>query len=241
MTSGYSLATNGQAVCIRFANLQVRKFSIQDANTMQAMIGFKPHKHRQDTNLPMLCRSLLFSLIFHVSFGLWLTEKPRSQQQYQFLDTQPLQITLNNSLQTSPATARRGSKTLANLPSPGPAIAVVEDATPAPLPLPPAPDQAYVAPEDVEEMAFVVDVEELPLPNSEQTPNGALYLKILISESGSADRIDIVTSTLPEDYAETLINSFYQARFSPARTAGLPVKSWRILEIRFGDAEPASS
>lgn len=241
MTSGYSSATNGKAVWISFANLQVKKLSIVDANTMQEMIGFRPYELQQDVNLPRLCCSLLFSLMFHVSSSFWLTETPRGQLEVRFFDTQPLRITLNSPHETSPSTPRPETRVSANPTSHHPAIPIAEDTTPALFPLPPAPDQTYVAPEDVEEMAFVVDVEELPLPNSEQMPNGALYLKILISESGSADQIDIVTSTLPEDYAARLVNSFYQARFSPARTAGLPVKSWRILEIRLGDAEPASS
>ena len=102
------------------------------------------------------------------------------------------------------------------------------------------PEEGYIAPEDVEKMAFVVDVEELPLPKNELTPGGALYLKVLINETGSADKIDILTSTLPEDYAATLIGSFYQAKFSPAQMAGLPVKSWRIIEIRFDLPAPTA-
>lgn len=208
---------------------------------MRAMIGFKPYKPWQDVNLPRLSRGLLISLIFHVIFVLWLAETPRARLETQYGSAQSVYITLNTPRQTSAPALRPEAKASGKPPSPDDSgIPPEEDAIPTAFPAPTAPDLTYVAPGDVEEMAFVVDIEELPLPNGEQTPSGALYLKILISESGSADRIDILTSTLPEDYAATLVNSFYQARFSPARTAGLPVRSWRIIEIRFGDAEPVS-
>ncbi|MBT9523218.1 MAG: hypothetical protein IV101_20260 [Dechloromonas sp.] len=121
-----------------------------------------------------------------------------------------------------------------------PAAPIAVDETPASPTTETLLEETYLAPEDVEKMAFVVDVEELPLPKNELTPGGALYLKVLINELGSADQIDILTSTLPEEYAATLVNSFYQAKFSPAVLAGLAVKSWRIIEIRFDLPAPAA-
>lgn len=216
-------------------------FSIEDANNMQAMIGFIPYELRQDINLSRLSRGFVLSLILHVGFAFWPAGTPRVPVEIRLFSAQALQITLSNSHQTATAIPKPGIRTpeiASSLEQPTP---IAEDATPALLPLTSTLEQVYVAPENVEEMATVAQIEELPLPSNEQTPDGTLYLKILISESGSADRIDIVTSTLPDDYVATLINSFYQAKFNPARIAGSPVRSWRIIEIRFGDTEPAAS
>lgn len=209
---------------------------------MAAMISFKPCKPWRDINQARLSHGLLISLLFHVSFAIWLAETPSVRPSVQFGSAQSLQITLNGPSQTTEAFPRPVSNPSTTPRAPDDSgIFAAEDAIPTAFPTPSVPDQMYVAPNEVEEMAFVLDVEELPLPNGEHTPSGALYLKILIGESGIADRIEILTSTLPEDYVATLVNSFYQATFSPARTAGLPVRSWRIIEIRFGEAEPASS
>jgi len=211
-------------------------------NSKQRLIASRAHGTWQDFGLPGLSRSLLCSLIFHASVLFWITEMPQGQQNAQYFGSQLLQIDLPSPRKIDPAPPQPERKSpVAPLPPDPKALSAAEEVTSFSLPLPVASEQIYIAPEDVEEMAFVVDVGELPLPNSEGTPDGTLYLKVLISESGSADRIDIVKSTLPDDYAATLINSFYQARFSPARMAGLPVRSWRIIEIRFGDSEPASS
>lgn len=241
MTGGYLLATNGQTVCFWFANLQERQFSIHDTNNMHAMIDFRPCAIRLELGLPRLSRSLFFSLIFHASIAIWLGETPQGDLKTGYFGTQSLQITLNAPNKGASIALRSDAAPVAPASFPDPSVSVAEEANSTLFPLPQTHEQIYVAPEDVEEMAFVVNVSELPLPSDEQTPNGTLSLKILISETGHADRIDVVTSSLPDDYAATLIKSFYQATFSPARMAGFPVRSWRIIEIRFGDAEPASS
>lgn len=215
-------------------------FSSKEMNNTLTKFGFRAYELRQDSSLQRLFYGLFISLILHASTVFWSTEIPHAQMESRHFDRQPLQLSLN-SPQQPPALPQPKSKTPDDLPALGPAIAAADEPPPVLFPFSHESEQVYFAPEDVEEMAFVVDVEELPLPSSEQTPNGALYLKILISESGSADRIDIMASTLPDDYAATLVSSFYQARFSPARTSGLPVRSWRIIEIRFGDTEPTSS
>lgn len=209
---------------------------------MEAGTNFRPYWLPQDVNLPGLGRGLVFSLIFHLGLGLWLAEPLISQPTARFAGAQvALQITLKNASQLELASPRPTAKISPALPLPDFGTPTTEEAPLAALPLPAMSEQAYVAPEDVEQMASVADVNELPLPANELTPNGALYLKIMISETGNPDRIDILTSTLPEDYATTLVGSFYQARFNPARMAGLPVRSWRIIEIRFGDNEPPAS
>ncbi|AXS79414.1 hypothetical protein HYN24_04865 [Dechloromonas sp. HYN0024] len=121
-----------------------------------------------------------------------------------------------------------------------PAAETASSEMPQWIPVPNAPDETYLAPEHVEKLAYVIDVEELPLPATTNIPGGAVYLKVLINESGRADKVDVLTSTLPEPYAATLVSAFSQARFSPALVAGLPVKSWRIIEIRFDLPEPAA-
>ena len=183
---------------------------------------------------------LAWSLIAHIGLGLWVTRPDESVLATPPTSAQRLEIRLFTNLQP----ALKPKPVLAHAPNTEalaePAAPIAADETPTSPSTAMLPEESYIAPEDVEKMAFVVDVEELPLPKNELTPGGALYLKVLINETGSADKIDILTSTLPEDYAATLIGSFYQAKFSPAQMAGLPVKSWRIIEIRFDLPAPTA-
>lgn len=84
-------------------------------------------------------------------------------------------------------------------------------------------------------MAVAIDVPELPLPESEDSLSGRLQIKVLISELGKPDHIEVLESTFPEHYAISLLNAFYQASYSPARLTGKPIKSWRSIEIMFSD------
>lgn len=210
---------------------------------MRTMIGFKQQQIYQDNALSRLSGGLAFSVLFHVCIALWPTAAQHPQLEAGFLKTHLLQISLNRPDLSGSAFQHSARSEPTEATSSKSSISLANDSAPDPFPYSwiPSVEPVYAAPEDVDEMARVAEVEELPLPDNEQTPSGALYLKILISEAGTPDRIDIMTSTLPDNYAATLVKSFYQAKFSPARSEGLPVRSWRIIEIRFGDTEQASS
>ncbi|TXT30918.1 MAG: hypothetical protein FD131_1405 [Rhodocyclaceae bacterium] len=194
----------------------------------------------QGLTLRRLAFGLACSLIAHIGFGLWVAQPVELALATLPTPPQRLEIRFLNNMQSIVQPKPILTYVPKVEPFTEPAAPISEDETPA-LPATATPsEETYLAPNDVEKMAFVVDVEELPLPKNELTPGGALYLKVLINESGTADKIDILTSTLPEEYAATLVGSFYQAKFSPAQMAGLPVKSWRVIEIRFDQPAPAA-
>lgn len=207
---------------------------------MHATAGFKLRERRQNVMLSRFYRGLLISLMLHLGFASWLTGISHHSQPTTIPGAELLRITIK-AVPPHPET-RLSGREISNL---SPLADRSESAAVNVLPeqglSPATPEQTYIAPENVEEMAYVVSMEDLPMPIDEKTPSGTLHLKILISETGNADQIDIVTSSLPDSYAATLVNSFYKAKFNPARIAGFPIRSWRIIEIRFGDAEPASS
>ena len=201
--------------------------------------NFGQRSRWQGASLSRLASVLAFSLATHIGLGLWLSQPVQRLATIRITASQQLEIRLVGKHPAGPTTKfvppRQNARTVTE---PSTSIAGVETAHEITEPI--APDVAYFAPEDVENMADVVDINELPLPENAKTPGGALCLKVLINESGSADKIDIMASTLPHEYAETLIDSFYRAKFSPALIAGLPVRSWRIIEIRFDSPEPVA-
>uniref|UniRef100_Q47BK9 TonB C-terminal domain-containing protein n=1 Tax=Dechloromonas aromatica (strain RCB) TaxID=159087 RepID=Q47BK9_DECAR len=90
----------------------------------------------------------------------------------------------------------------------------------------------------VDEIAFALSVPELPLPTNEETVSGSLQIKVFIDTRGVPDEIEIVQNTLPDDYVASLTNAFSKAKFQPALRGGVPVNSWRVIEITYGDKEP---
>lgn len=187
----------------------------------------------QDVSVRRLAAGLFFSLLVHTSLALWLTQPVSAVTTTQPASpSQRVEMHLVGSKLVSVTKVAQGnldhSKPLHEAVAP-----TLSEAPPVEEVTPTATEETYFSPEDVEKMAHVVEVEDLPLPENKKTPGGALYLKVLINELGNADKVDILTSTLPDEYVTTLIGSFYQARFSPALLAGVPVKSWRVIEIRF--------
>lgn len=114
-------------------------------------------------------------------------------------------------------------------------------ATPAEAELPQAVEEFYVDPKDVDQMAFATEVPELPLPADENVFDGLLRVKILIGKNGKPDGIKVLETTFPEDYVSTLVGVFSQGVFQPAMLNGKPVKSWRIIDVIYGEAAPANN
>lgn len=103
------------------------------------------------------------------------------------------------------------------------------------------PPKIYFDPADVDEIAFALTVPELPLPTTEESITGLVQIKIFVDSNGIPEEIEIVQSTLPEDYVTSLTNTFSKARFQPAKRGGAAVSSWRVIEITYGDGEQAPS
>jgi hypothetical protein len=123
--------------------------------------------------------------------------------------------------------------------APAPALPPPEQAQ-APTEIEPAAEiheDDYADPDTVDQKAFAIDVPELPLPNDSGTTPGVLSIKVFVNASGQPDGIKLLEATLPEDYVATLAGIFQRAKFSPALQDKKAVKSWRILEISYGDTE----
>lgn len=114
-------------------------------------------------------------------------------------------------------------------------------ATPAEAELPQAVEELYVDPKDVDQMAFATEMPELPLPADENVFDGSLRVKILIGKNGRPDGIEVLETTFPEDYVSALVSVFSQGVFQPAMLNGKPVKSWRVIDVIYGEVAPASN
>lgn len=70
--------------------------------------------------------------------------------------------------------------------------------------------------------------------NGEHVSEGRLVLHLYISEEGSV--VDAITelSTLPEPFEKATIAQFRDARFTPGRIDGLPVRSLIRIEVTLG-------
>lgn len=108
------------------------------------------------------------------------------------------------------------------------------------VPLQPAED-LYVDPNNVDRIGFAIEIPELPLPADENISSGLLRLKILIGKNGRAEGVEVLETTLPEDYVASLVSAFSQGLFQPAILDGKPVKSWRVIDVNYGEMEIESN
>lgn len=49
------------------------------------------------------------------------------------------------------------------------------------------------------------------------------------------DQIELIETSLQEDYSTRLIQTFKESKFNPGMLQGKPVKSWRMVEINYID------
>lgn len=93
----------------------------------------------------------------------------------------------------------------------------------------------YADPENIDDAASVIEAPELPLPPGREVFTGMLRIKIFVNEEGAVDQIDLMETSLQEDYATQLIETFKESKFIPGMLHGKPVKSWRVVEIDYID------
>lgn len=73
---------------------------------------------------------------------------------------------------------------------------------------------------------------ELVVPG---VPRQAAVLRLLISEYGDVDEVQIENSLLPEVARKTVVNAFSKIRFYPGEIKGVPVKSQIRVEVLLND------
>ncbi len=81
-------------------------------------------------------------------------------------------------------------------------------------------------------------------PGSAGTRGGSVVLRLLISETGAIDKIEVVRASPPGLFEESALAAFGSARFAPGYLAGTPVKSQIMFEVEFAPQSrnsPASS
>lgn len=99
------------------------------------------------------------------------------------------------------------------------------------------PEELYAAPNDVDEMAFALEIPELPLPADDRISSGMLRIRILINQNGKPDGIEVLETSFPDEYVASLVEAFRKGAFRPAILDGKPVNSWRIIDATFGEME----
>lgn len=80
--------------------------------------------------------------------------------------------------------------------------------------------------------AALGEIQPVPPPGSEGQ-GGRVVARILINESGKADRVQIEASEPPGLFDASVVTAFGAARYRPGVKAGVPVKSQMRVEVRF--------
>jgi TonB family protein len=74
------------------------------------------------------------------------------------------------------------------------------------------------------------------LPASEDNGTGGkLSMRLWINESGSLDRLSVLSSELPETFENAALAAFKQMRFRPGEIEGVAVKVWLDVVIEYAD------
>lgn len=109
--------------------------------------------------------------------------------------------------------------------TPTPSSAVVKDERPA--------KSAYLAGLKLEEPPRPLTDIEPVFPDNVGKQNGTVVLTLFINEMGTVDDVAVVRAfplAVFEDYA---VKAFKEARFSPGKMLGAPVKSQMTIEVNF--------
>jgi len=214
--------------------------SLRSARKTHTPLLKQPHSQTRCLSVYIAC-----SLAFHCVLLFTSNTSPWDVADTSRQNTFRLQVSLNTKVPTSASTNKRVYSTpipVANTAQPkkSPPISNKASSTLTPLTAPLASEpETYIDPQHVDEIAFAIAVPELPLPTDEETLSGTLQIKIFINTTGIPAEIEIVQNTLPEHYVASLTNAFSKARFQPALLGGVPVNSWRTIEITYGNSEPS--
>ena len=70
-------------------------------------------------------------------------------------------------------------------------------------------------------------------PASANLQEGKVVIRVLISASGQVDNVAVVRAAPPGLFEAAALEAFGKAQFTPARVAGVPVKSQITVEVHF--------
>lgn len=99
-------------------------------------------------------------------------------------------------------------------------------------------------PETVYYSAREVDVRAVPLgdivpinPDLSGRESGIVVLRLLINATGNVDNVLVLKAEPASSFGPQVLLPFKQARFLPARKAGIAVNSEMLIELRYGALE----
>lgn len=185
-----------------------------------------------NTSQTALFRGLFFSLSIHGL--LLLTPLMPRQSEHQNQAKEVLFATIAQQIPTK----KRGSELIKSAQSikkerPSPKNRLPEREPP---PFTPShPESVYYAPDQVTQTAEIVQHPELPAPRLEGSQRGEIRLKVLINEFGVADLVEVEAMTSPSGYGEEVASKYRNTRYQAATISSKRVKSWLIVEIRYGE------
>jgi hypothetical protein len=174
---------------------------------------------------PRLWFCIALSLAFHAAVILFAEDRnspPRLMSRVTLTyhvagDTKP-----RNAAKPAAQLARAGQKAPAEPASP-----------PTPDEVQPAVEPSrYASPDEVDSLATILEPPSLPLPTDLTLATGHAMLRIFVGPEGTPDFVDVEESTFPDDYNQAIALQFEQARFAPATISGIPIRSWRRIEVR---------
>jgi TonB family protein len=103
---------------------------------------------------------------------------------------------------------------------------------------PPAkPETAYYSAREVDVRAVPLG-EIVPInPDLSGRESGVVVLRVLINAGGSVDNVLVLKAEPASSFGPHVLLPFKQARFLPARKAGIAVNSEMLIELRYGPLE----
>jgi len=97
--------------------------------------------------------------------------------------------------------------------------------------LPPAPD--YLLGSRLDPGPHPLGDIEPQYPDSANLQEGAVVLRLLISETGAVDNVAVVRAFPSGLFEHSAIEAFSTAKFSPGLVLGMPVKSQLMIDVHF--------
>lgn len=98
----------------------------------------------------------------------------------------------------------------------------------------------YLSSGEVDERATPIEMAALVYPEKAYLNRiaGTVRLRIYVSAEGRIDKADVVAATPAGHFEQAAIDAVQRTRFRPARKAGRPVPSQKLIEVEFDPYGP---
>ncbi|HET9762206.1 MAG TPA: TonB family protein [Casimicrobiaceae bacterium] len=101
---------------------------------------------------------------------------------------------------------------------------------------PPIAADTYYSAAEVDSRAVPLSAIQAGNPDISGTARGIVVLRLYINSRGTVDNVVIVRAEPYHTFGPSLLLPFRQARFIPAKKAGVAVNSEMLIELRYGPA-----